>query len=116
MRQGRSSNSKDGFRDYESHYDPPFSLSRSFLSHRLLGVKVAHLLAILDAKDEAAIDAARAIVLADWKRSPAPVEPLFQETMQYVRSNISAPGSLWRGRWEQQAIDLLKSVREAKNE
>lgn len=115
-RQGRSSNSKDGFRDYESHYDPPFSLSRSFLSHRLLGVKVAHLLAILDAKDAAAVDAARAIVLADWKRSPTSAEPLFQETMQYVRSNFSPPGSLWRGRWEQQAVDLLKSVREGKNE
>ena len=115
-RQGRSSNSKDGFRDYELQNDQVFSLSRSFLSHRLLGVKVAHLLAILDAKDEAAVDVARAIVLADWKRSPTPAEPLFQETMQYVRSNFSPPGSLWRGRWEQQAVDLLKSVREGKNE
>ena len=115
-RQGRSSNSKDGFRDYELQNDQVFSLSRSFLSHRLLGVKVAHLLAILDAKDAAAVDAARAIVLADWKRSPKPADPLFQETMQYVRSNFSPPGSLWRGRWEQQAVDLLKSVREGKNE
>ena len=115
-RQGRSSNSKDGFRDYELQNDQVFSLSRSFLSHRLLGVKVAHLLAILDAKDAAAVDAARAIVLADWKRSPTPADPLFQETMQYVRSNFSPPGSLWRGRWEQQAVDLLKSASEGKNE
>jgi ABC-type transport system involved in multi-copper enzyme maturation permease subunit len=115
-RLGRSSKSKDGFHDYELHYDHVFSLSRSFLSHRLMGVKVAHLLAILDAKDEAAVDAAHAVVLADWKRSPKPADPLFQETMQYVRTNFSAPGSLWRGRWEQQAVDLLKSASEGKNE
>jgi ABC-type transport system involved in multi-copper enzyme maturation permease subunit len=116
VRDGRSSNSKDGFRNYEWYYNQDFSLKRSVLSHRLLGVKVVHLLAILDAKDAAAVEAARAIVSADWNRLPAPDEPLYQDTMQYVRSNFSTPSALWRGRWEQQAVELLKTASEGKNE
>lgn len=83
------------------------SIRSSILRSRVQGQAIAHLWAILEAKNDAEVLQAKQVVAADWNKPFIDGDEMMDPYQQF--NAFQFPGRSWRGKWEKMAAELRTS-------